>query len=110
MSGGHYDYKYYQLNYLADDIESDFLNDGKYTDDDYSAPTNFFGDRPQKEFDRLASATDQQKMLILDEVRKLITDLRKCSDRAKELDYLLSGDNSPSTYLEKLNKINFNIV
>ena len=105
MSGGHYDYKYYQLNYLADDIESDFINDGKYMADDYSVPAGFRGERPQKEYDRLADATPEQKILIIQEAKQLIEDLRKCSDRARELDYLMGGDTGATTYLERLNKL-----
>jgi len=110
MSAGHYDYKYYQLNYLADEIESDFINDGKYMDDDYSVSTDFNYQRPQKEFDRLENASPKEKLIILMEARKLTEDLRKCSDRARILDLLLSGDISPTIYMEKLNKINFKIV
>ena len=82
------------MNQLADDIESDFLNEGiKYKND---------GDH---EYDMLSDATDEERKIILDEVQRLIKDLRKCSDRAKEIEWLTSGDTGATTYLERLKEI-----
>lgn len=107
MSGGHYEYKHYQLNYLADDIEREFINGGKYMDDDFNADIGWNNKRPEIEYDRLDSATDDERIIILKEINQLVVDLRACSDRARELDYLLSSDISPSTYIERLKKNNF---
>ena len=65
MSGGHYQYSYTTLNQLADDIESDFLDEGiRYKND---------GDH---EYDILSDATDEQRVIILNEVKQLIIDIR----------------------------------
>lgn len=56
MSGGAYDYKYYRLDELADDIERDFLNDGKYDDEPYPWDESDDGKR-----DRISDANEEQR-------------------------------------------------
>ena len=94
MSGGHYDYQYSRINQMANDIEADFLNDGVKPKDKYD-----------DEYDLLSDATDAERVLILEEVKQLIIDLRKCSDRAKEIEWLTSGDTGATTYLKRLKEI-----
>lgn len=105
MSGGHYDYKYYRLEELADDIEREFINDGKYMEEDYSFNTKWSETRPEIEKDRLGEATPEQKVIILKEVRNLISQLRDCAKRSKELEWFMSGDTRPTSYLERLEKL-----
>jgi hypothetical protein len=106
MSGGHYNYKYYKLSELADDIERDFLKDGKYLTEDWSTYINYDDTRPMIEEDRIGDATDDQKIIILNEIRTLINDLRKCSSRSKELEWYMSGDTSADSYLKRLKERN----
>ena len=94
MSGGHYDYQYSRINSFIDDIEGDFANGGIKPKTKYD-----------EEYDLLCDATDEERVIILEEVAKLITDLRKCSNRAKELEWFLSGDTGATTYLERLKEI-----
>ena len=103
MSGGHYDYSYSHIDMLADSIEADFLNKGKYMTEDWSVPYNQAGDRPMIEEDHLNDATEEQKPIILKEVKSLIKDLKDCAKRARELEWYLSGDTGASSYLERLN-------
>jgi hypothetical protein len=106
MSGGHYDYKYFRVDELADDIEREFVNEGKYMDKDWSAPiTGFDRKKPMIEKDRLEDVTEEQKEIILREVNSLVGDLRNCSKRAKELEWYMSGDTGATSYLERLGKI-----
>jgi len=107
MSGGHYDHRYFHLNVIADDIEKDFVNDGKYEDIDYSVELNNlnYWVRPTTQYDRLSDATIEQKEIILKEVKSLINDLRKCSERSKELEWYMSGDTGATSYLERLNNL-----
>lgn len=102
MSGGHYDYKYYKLEELADDIERDFIKDGKYLSEDYSSDSY---PRSKVEYDYLENATVEQRAIILTEIHNLIIDLRTCGRRAKELEWFMSGDTGENSYLERLNKI-----
>lgn len=105
MSGGHYDYKHFRVEDLADDIEREFINDGKYMDEDWSAPVEGFSKkRPMIEKDRLEDATEEQKVIILKEINSLVEDLRKCASRAKELEWYMSGDTGADSYLERLKK------
>lgn len=105
MSGGHYEYKYYRLEELADDIERDFINKGKYNQEDFSANTKWGREPAMIEKDRLENATPEEKVIILDEVSNLIIQLRDCAKRSKELEWFLSGDTGPTSYLERLKKL-----
>ena len=49
MSGGHYDYKYFQVAELADNIEREFLKDGKYEGEDWCAKPDFRGKQAGRE-------------------------------------------------------------
>lgn len=99
MSGGHYDYQYRRIEQLADDIEGEFINDGRYTGEDWSLQ-DFEGST--KEYDRLEDATEEERKVILKEIKDLVASLRNCSKRAKELEWLMSGDTGPTTYLGRL--------
>jgi len=103
MSGGHYDYIFSTIELLADNIEGEFIKDGKYMTEDWSIPYNQAGDRPMVEADHLYDATEEQKPIILKEIKSLVNDLKDCAKRAKELDWYLSGDTGASSYLERLN-------
>ena len=73
MSGGHYDYKYYHLETLADDIESDFINDGIFETEDWSVDINqalLFGKRPMVKANRIDDATEEQRPIILTEIKR----------------------------------------
>ena len=98
MSGGSLDYSYQRLNDLADDIERLFLNDGKYKDD----YMNHYDDDGER--DRIGDASPGQRVIILAEVRQLITDLRRDSVRAKALEWYIGGDLGATSYLKHLNE------
>lgn len=102
MSGGHFSHQYRRLEELADDIERDFIENGKYLDEDYSAEYRGFGKRPVKTYDRIGDATEEQRPIILKEVKSLIKDLRKCAKRAKELEWYMSQDASADSYISNL--------
>lgn len=103
MSGGHFDRRYYQLEMLADDIEGEFVNDGKYMEESWEAP-GWDKKRKMIEQDRIGDASEEERPIILKEVRSLIEDLRKLSKRAKVLEWYMSGDTGATSYLEKLKK------
>jgi hypothetical protein len=97
MSGGHYQYQYRYLECLADEIERDFLNDGVVKSD--------FGEN--RTYDYLSDATDEEREIILDEVKSLIVDLKNCAERAKALEWLTSGDYGSTSYIEILREKGF---
>lgn len=105
MSGGHYNYLYHRLDELADYIEQDFLNDGKYVDEDWSAELAFYNEKPTKEYDRIGDAKPEERPIILKEIKSLINDLKNCALRSKELEWYMSGDTGATSYLERLKNI-----
>ncbi len=108
MSGGHYNYKYQQINQLIDDIESDFIEDGKYLSEDWSIDIHkapYWGKRPMITLDRIEDATEEERPIILAEIRGLINDLKVCSERARALEWYMSHDSSAASYLKALTKI-----
>jgi len=102
MSGGHYDHSYFQVSSLADDIESEFIRDGKYMAEDWNIPYSPYTERPLIEKDRIGDASKEQRPIILAEIKSLIKDLKDCANRAKELEWYMSGDTGASEYLERL--------
>jgi len=84
MSGGHFDYGYRHLEYLADDIEADFIGGLKY---------------------RGEYVPDKEQAIILAEINALIGDLRSCAKRAKELEWYMSGDTGATSYLDRISKL-----
>ena len=104
MSGGHYDYKYFRINELSDEIEKDFLKDGKYKTEDWSADY-IYGRRPMIEADYFHGATPEQREYLLKEIKSLIKDLHICADRAKELEWFMSGDTGIESYIQRLKEI-----
>ena len=104
MSGGSFDYGYFKVQMLADEIENMFVNDGKYQGED--CIHDGFSKRPMVEYDRIEDATPEERELILNEVNKLIKDLNNCAKRAKELEWYMSGDTGATSYLERLKKEN----
>ena len=110
MSGGSFDYGYFKVQMLADEIENMFVNDGKYEGEDYSISQedlydykkSYRGTRPLTTYDRIGDATPEEREIILDEVHKLIKDLNNCAFRAKELEWYMSGDTGATSYLKRL--------
>jgi len=101
MSGGHYNYKYHQIDDLAEEIEREFENDGKYMVEDWSVES--FNQKPLIEKDYLGAATPKQKEEILAEINSLVTILKDAAFRAKELEWFMSGDTGFESYLRRLN-------
>lgn len=101
MSGGHYNYKYHQIDDLAEEIEREFENDGKYMTEDWSANVSY-GTRQMREADHFDGATPEQKEEILAEINSLVAILKDAAFRAKELEWFMSGDTGFESYLKRL--------
>jgi hypothetical protein len=102
MSGGHYDYKYHQIDDLAEEIEREFENNGKYMTEDWSNKS--FSRTPLIEADYFEGATPEQKEKILTEIKSLVETLKDAAFRAKELEWFMSGDTGFESYLRRLNE------
>ena len=105
MSGGFFDYNQHYINDIADSIEGEFLRDGIYETEDYSAET-FYDKRPMKEMDYFNGATIENREFLLTEIKSLIEILRNCAFRVKELDWFLSGDTGVESYVKRLKERN----
>jgi len=97
MSGGHYEYKYAQLSMLADDIEVDFLEDGDYIPE-YSEDKEVLNHLDDIDL------TEVQKDELLYEIKKIIKELRILSEKTRDLEWMMSGDISPKTLYDRLQK------
>ena len=107
MSGGHYEYAYFQLERLAEDIEDEFKNDGKYTDVDWTIDGDFsYKNRPEKEFDRFEDFTPEEKIEVLKEIKLLVRQLKDLSKKAKSLEWAMSGDTNLNDFAEDCRSIN----
>lgn len=80
MSGGHFDYKQYNIGYIADEIENVIANNE--TKDEYGFSYSF-------------------KLETIAKLRYTVEQLRISERLAKEIDYLLSSDTSEDTFCER---------
>lgn len=92
MSGGHYDYKYFQVELLADEIQNDI--DGGFT----SKSANLDG----SDYDKIGDCTPDQKLIILNFSQQLADNLKEYARLAKELEWYLSGDTGIETFLNRI--------
>jgi hypothetical protein len=102
MSGGHYQYKYHTIDDLAEEIDREFENDGKFMTQDWSVERTGY-EIPMREADYFEGATLEQKEEILTEIKSLVATLKDAAFRAKELEWFMSGDTGFESYLRRLN-------
>jgi HEPN domain-containing protein len=102
MSGGHYQYKYHTIDDLAEEIDREFENDGKFMTQDWSVERTGY-EIPMREADYFEGATPEQKEEILTEIKSLVATLKDAAFRAKELEWFMSGDTGFESYLRRLN-------
>ena len=93
MSGGSCDYKYSDLNDLAE-IINDYVN--KDFKDCYNDGYSY---------DRLEEFNKDQRLRVLNESMSLVRELKVLSCRAKALEWLLSSDYGAESYLKELDRI-----
>lgn len=106
MSGGHYEYREFNLTILADEIEDEFSDGGKYTTEDWSDPHQFYHKRKMVEADHLEGFSDEERKQALTNIKQLIDDLRSCKCRIDILGRFMSGDIGKSGFIERWNETN----
>lgn len=99
MSGGHYDYTWFKIETLADEIRNDL--------DNANLPEEF--ETGQSGFNysingHLIEAIGPES-LARPKVERIMKDLYRLAKEAKEVEWLLSGDTGVKTFLERCNKI-----
>ena len=85
MSGGHFQYKQYELSHITDEIENAIANNG-------SNAVTYFGDPIGHGF------SDE----TLAEFRAAVTALRVAQVYAQRIDWLISADDGEDTFHERL--------
>jgi len=99
MSGGKFDYKQYQINEIADSIESELAKQGKVkSKEDLFCSAEYYNVYPEEEIYHTYPEIVQEKM------REAIKQLRIAYVYAQRVDWLLSGDDSEETFIERLNE------
>jgi len=83
MSGGHFNYSYATINYIADEIQ--VLIDTNNTLDEYGYSRGYSAE-------------------TINEFKSAIALLRKSAIYAQRIDWLVSGDDGEETFHERLKK------
>jgi hypothetical protein len=88
MSGGYFDYKYCQMEYLADEMEQEIANDfGMKEKGDY-------------QYDSLGECGEEREYMIT-YFKKSVKDLRKMAKKWRDIEWFLSGDYGYDTFKEE---------
>jgi len=85
MSGGHFDYKQYEFQYIVDEIENIVKENGKEKKDEYGYDIG----------------TDFPKEVIQYFVQGIKT-IKQAQAYTHEIDWFLSGDTDNESFLERL--------
>jgi len=92
MSGGHFDYKQYEMGYIADSIENEIYKNGrKLTDEereDHFSDVEYFYEYPEE---------------VIDKFKLAVKYIRVAEIYANRIDWLLSGDDGEENFLHRLN-------
>lgn len=87
MSGGHFDYKQYQIGYIADEVEQ--LIETNDSDDE-----NEWGDKIGRHYDPET----------IEEFKKALKALKIAQVYAHRIDWLVSGDDGEDSFHRRLKK------
>ena len=103
MSGGHFDYREYQINDIADGIEREIEKNGKpLTKDElkgyYWRNDNWYKQHPEDLF-HYKYPDD-----VIEKFKEAVNILRKACIYAHRIDYLLSGDDGEENFLKRLDE------
>jgi hypothetical protein len=85
MSGGHFDYQQYRIGQIADDIQILIETNG-------STERNEHGDRIGRGYPEE----------VVDRFREAVKVLRTAQVYAQRIDWLVSGDDGPESFLRRL--------
>ena len=89
MSGGHFDYHQYRIREIADTVEDIIRKNGKkkeYEIENYWEDEYYYEYPPE----------------VIEKFKEGLEFLRKAEIYAQRIDWLVSGDDGPETFLERL--------
>ena len=99
MSGGHFDYKQYQISEIADLIERELNKQGKTKPkDEISGNEEFYNKNPNEKIYYTYPKEIQDKM------REAVKILKIANIYVHRIDWLLSGDDGEETFLHRLSE------
>ena len=85
MSGGHFNYKQYDIGHIADEVEQIIIDNDSTEEDEYGCSK---GCRFSPE--------------IIDEFKQGLKILRQAQVYVQRIDWLVSGDDGPDSFLKRL--------
>jgi hypothetical protein len=103
MSGGRFEYKQYDMNYIADQIEHEVLINGKKKTDDELKEEGWRDPDWYKKYPEELYHYEYPEEVI-EKLKEAVIVLRKAAVYAQRVDWLLSGDDGEETFLERLKK------
>ena len=95
MSGGHFNYKQYEIGHIADDLERYILKCENKVPKDW-------GD--EDENGKYTPYINEEPEEILNRMKEGLSYLRKAYIFVHEIDYYLSGDTGPESFHKRLEK------
>lgn len=99
MSGGHFDYKQYWINDIADSIELELDRQGKEKPrDELYYNKEHYDEYPEDKFYPTYSIIVQEKM------KEAIKQLRIAYVYVRRIDWFLSGDDSEESFIRRLDE------
>jgi hypothetical protein len=99
MSGGHFDYKQYQIDDIADSIERELNKQGKEKPkDELYGDEEYYERYPDERFYHAYPEIVQEKM------REAVKQLKIAAIYVQRIDWLLSGDDSEEGFIKRLSK------
>jgi hypothetical protein len=99
MSGGHYEYTWFKIETLADEIRNDL--DKAKEPEEFETGTSGFNYSLNG---HLIEAIGPDS-LARPKVERIMKDLYRLAKEAKEVEWLLSGDTGVESFLERYNEI-----
>ena len=102
MSGGHYEYTWFKIETLADEIRND-LDKASEPEEFETGSTGFTYSLNGYLIENLGPESPARPI-----AEKIMNDLYKLAKETKELEWLLSGDTGVETFLERYKQISQN--
>lgn len=97
MSGGHFDYKQFHIGQIADQIQQELDKQGKLKPkEELFNRAEFYNQYPSEKYYEVHPEQIQQKM------QEAIKLLKQAKVYTQRIDYYLSGDDGPETFIQRL--------
>ena len=103
MSGGHFDYKQYQLEDIADSIERQIQRNGREKTKEEMRDEGW---RDSEWFDKYPEERYYYKYPdeVIDRFKEAVKSLRIAAIYTQRIDWLLSGDDGEESFISRLNE------